>query len=119
MTALGTPVAIVPNSSFHFLSYVMPATATRKRMEGTHDVVPTISRADLIRNIAGWQYEEIDRVYCAEGETFKEVTRDVAEAVMDLLVADRSEPCWEQRNWLEENLGIRAVRAVCPEREDA
>lgn len=99
--------------TFHFVSYCMPASAPGRRKTGWHplDMEQSVHRTQLIRDIAGWQFEDIDKVYEASDGVFRDVTQDIAEAVMDLLVTDRSVPCWELRGWLEDILGIRSVYA--------
>ena len=104
--------------SFHFISFCIPASTTCKRMEGFYELTrdQATSRQQIVRDIAGWQFEDMDKVYCSEpGRPLADITEEIAAEALALCVREGSGLLHEQRGWLEDILGIRAVAEACQE----
>lgn len=95
---------------FYFLSWSRPHSIL-DRCEGFYEIGKkhSTSREQIIRHIAGWQWDDLDKVYVASNGTFRDATREIAQAVLDLICREYSAPCHELRGWLETNLGINKV----------
>jgi hypothetical protein len=97
--------------TFHFISFCQPATASRGRSEGFYELSMEQSchRPQLLRDIAGTQFEDIDKVYEAADGKFHDVTLETAEDVLALVIADGGDVPDELRLWLQEVIGVNAV----------
>jgi len=101
--------------SFYFVTFF----DLRSRQEGIAEISKRQStdRTQLIHDIAGWQWECIDRVLYAEalGKPLLDISEEIAAEVLALIVREGSGLLYEQRGWLETILGLRAVSEACQE----
>lgn len=102
--------------TYYLISYCQPATATRRRKTGWYelDMEQSCHRKQIVSDIAGWAFEDIDKVFEAADGRWNDVTEDIAREVLSVACED-SVISWELKSWLHEVLGCDAVDEVLAE----
>lgn len=86
----------------------------QRRVTGSYELdMDRMTVSNIVDDISTGQFEDVDKIYeCIPGETCRDVTEEIAQAVADRFHADREPVNYDMQCWLQRVLGVTATHTL-------